>query len=146
MFPVCTRNPTVGLFQVGKLRPFSYILLFHVVWLLSQFCVGGMMLCWFGTHKSVVWSGGCHCCRKTVARPANPAQARQSRLGEMSRGSPKPFYARGRPGDPLIIFERASISPKREGSRLSEIPRCSLGALSSPRLGERDSPERDPSA
>ncbi|QCD93331.1 hypothetical protein DEO72_LG5g1404 [Vigna unguiculata] len=77
-----------------------------------------------------------------MARPANLAQASQSRLGEMSRDSPKSYYARGRPGDPLIIFERASISPRREGSRLSEIPRGFPDALSSPRLGEGGSPER----
>jgi len=118
----------LAFFQVGKLRPFSYILLFHVVWLSFQFCVVGMILCWFGTHRSVVWNGGCHYCRKTVARPANLAQASQSHLGEMGRGSPKPFYARGRPGDPLSIFERASVSPRREGSRLGETPRWFLDA------------------
>jgi len=32
------------------------------------------------------------CCRKIVARPANLAQASQSRLGEMDRDSPKPFF------------------------------------------------------
>ena len=81
-------------------------------------------------------AGARDCCRKTVARPANLAQASQSRLGEMSRGSPKPYYARGRLGDPLIIFERASISSKREGSRLSKILCGFPDALSSPRLGE----------
>ncbi|QCE09696.1 hypothetical protein DEO72_LG10g918 [Vigna unguiculata] len=38
---------------------------------------------------------------------------------------------------------RASISPRREGSRLSEIPRWFLLPFSSPRLGEGDSPERE---
>jgi len=52
----------------------------------------------------VVWTGVGNCCRKTVARPANLAQVSQSRLGEMNRDSPKPYYARGRPGEPLIIF------------------------------------------
>ncbi|QCD97715.1 hypothetical protein DEO72_LG6g2427 [Vigna unguiculata] len=80
---------------------------------------------------------------ETVARPVNLAQASQSRLGEKNRGSPRPIYASGRPGDPLLVFERASISPRREGSRLSEIPRCFLMAFSSPRLGEGDSPERE---
>ena len=75
-----------------------------------------------------------------MMRPANLAQATQSRLGEMNRDSPRPHYAKGLSGDPLIIFERASISPRREGSRLSEIPRWFLVPLSSPRLGEGDSP------
>ncbi|QCD83249.1 hypothetical protein DEO72_LG2g3592 [Vigna unguiculata] len=39
------------------------------------------------------------------------------------------FYARGRPRDPLSIFERASVSPKREGSRLSKIPCWFLDVL-----------------
>ncbi|QCD86317.1 hypothetical protein DEO72_LG3g838 [Vigna unguiculata] len=56
--------------------------------------------------------------------------------------SPKPYYASGRPGDPLMNFEQASISPKREGSRLSEIPRGFPDAFSSPRIGEGGSPER----
>ncbi|QCD89955.1 hypothetical protein DEO72_LG4g907 [Vigna unguiculata] len=77
-----------------------------------------------------------------MARPVNLAQAGQSRLGEMNRDSPKPYYANGRPGDPLMNFERASISPRREGSRLSEIPHGFPDAFSSPRLGEGGSPER----
>jgi len=36
------------------------------------------------------------------------------------------FLAKGCPGDPRCLFERVSISPKREGSRLSEIPRVLL--------------------
>ncbi|QCD87123.1 hypothetical protein DEO72_LG3g1656 [Vigna unguiculata] len=80
---------------------------------------------------------------ETVARPVNLAQASQSRLDETNRGSPRPVYANGHPGDPLLFFERASISPKREGSRLSEIPRCFLVPFSSHRLGEGNSPERE---
>ena len=80
--------------------------------------------------------------QETMARPVNLAQVGQSRLGEMNRDSPKPYYASGRPGDPLMNFERASISPRREGSRLSEIPRGFPDAFSSHRLGEGDSPER----
>jgi len=49
-----------------------------------------------------------------VARPVNLAQAGQSRLGEMNRDSPKPYYVSGRPGDPLMNFERASISSRRD--------------------------------
>ena len=50
------------------------------------------------------------------------AQASMSRLGEINRGSPKLLHANDRSGDPRPFFERASNSPKREGSRLSEIP------------------------
>jgi len=46
-------------------------------------------------------------------------QASLSRLGEVSRGSPRPFRANGRPGDPLS-FEQASVSLRRGESRLSE--------------------------
>jgi len=61
----------------------------------------------------LVWLGMNGCCRKSVARSDNLAQASLSRLGEMSRGSPRPFYARGRWGNQLK-FERASVLPKRE--------------------------------
>jgi len=36
-----------------------------------------------------------------MARPDNLAQVSQSRLGETNRDSPKPFYAKGRPGEIL---------------------------------------------
>ncbi|QCE15550.1 hypothetical protein DEO72_LG11g2561 [Vigna unguiculata] len=94
------------IFQVGKLRHCSYV----------------PFSSWFGCCFEFVW--------KTVARPANLAQASQSRLGEMSRGSPKPYYARGRLGDPLIIFERASISSKREvHNSLGSLGETSMVAL-----------------
>jgi len=69
------------------------------------------MLCWFGV-------GGC--CRKIVARPDNLAQASQSRLGEMNRDSPKPFYAKGHSGDQLNFWasehlaQVRGVSPKRD--------------------------------
>ena len=50
------------------------------------------------------------------------------------------------PRRPAQLFERANISPRREGSRLSEISLWLLVPLSSPRLGEGDPSERDPSA
>ncbi|QCE06720.1 hypothetical protein DEO72_LG9g1734 [Vigna unguiculata] len=55
------------------------------------------------------------CCRKTVARPTNLAQVSQSRLGEMSRDSSKPYFARGRPGDPLIILSERVSRPGERG-------------------------------
>jgi len=36
-----------------------------------------------------------------VARPDNLVQASQSHLGETNKDSPKPFCAKGRPGDSL---------------------------------------------
>jgi len=36
------------------------------------------------------WTGVRDCCRKTVVRPTNLAQASQSRLGDMDKDSPKP--------------------------------------------------------
>jgi len=73
------------------------------------------------------WNGWC--CRwcvkiqllqeRTVAMTDNLAQASLSRLGEVSKGSPKPSRANGRSGDQLS-FERASVSLKRGESRLSE--------------------------
>jgi len=82
---------------------------------------------------------------ETVARLVNLAQAGQSRLSETDRGSPRLDFASGRLGDPLLVFEQASISPRREGTRLSETPRWLLVPPSSPRLSEGVPPERDPS-
>ena len=90
---------------------------------------------------------------KTVAGTDKLAQASWSRLGEINRGSPKPSSHEWSPRRPTVSFERTSISPRREGSRLSEIPRVFLLPFSSPRLGEGGarlsehvSPERGPSA
>ncbi|QCE15503.1 hypothetical protein DEO72_LG11g2514 [Vigna unguiculata] len=84
--------------------------------------------------------------RKTVARPANLAQASQSRLGETNRDSPKPLFARKVAQATCSTFERVNISPRREGTRLNEIPCWLLVPPSSPRLDEGVPPERDPSA
>ncbi|QCE09605.1 hypothetical protein DEO72_LG10g826 [Vigna unguiculata] len=73
---------------------------------------------------------------KTVAGTDKLAQASWSRLGEINRGSPKPSSHEWSPRRPTVSFERTSISPRREGSRLSEIPRVFLLPFSSPRLGE----------
>ncbi|QCE00780.1 hypothetical protein DEO72_LG7g2070 [Vigna unguiculata] len=86
-------------------------------------------------YEFVMWAGVRDCCRKTVARPANLAQASQSRLGEMNRDSPKPSLRERSPRRPTLYFERASISLRREGSRLSEIPRGFPDVLLSPRIG-----------
>ncbi|QCD99323.1 hypothetical protein DEO72_LG7g604 [Vigna unguiculata] len=59
----------------------------------------------------LVWTGVCNCCRKTVVRPDNLAQASQSRLGEMDRGSPRPFLREGSLKRPTqFLSERASRS------------------------------------
>jgi len=47
-----------------------------------------------------------------VAATDKLAQASLSRLGEVSRGLPRPSRANGRPGDPLS-FEQASVSLRR---------------------------------
>ena len=73
---------------------------------------------------------------RTVARPVNLAQASQSRLGEMKQGARLGLLHERSPRRPARTFERGNTSPRREGSRLSEIPWCSLSAPSNPRLGE----------
>ena len=161
--PLCCRSPlfrsrdlVLVIFQVGKLRPYSYVpfpslfgCYFEFVWLVC---------CYFGSerlkllYEYVVWVGARNCCRKPVARLVNLAQAGQSRLGEMNRDSPKPFLRKRSPRRPTILFERASISLRRERSRLSEISRWFLDAFlalawaKGARLSEHVSPERDPSA
>jgi len=60
-----------------------------------------------------------------VAATDNLAQASLSRLDEVSRGSPRPSRANGRPSDPLS-FEQASVSLKRGESCLSENMQRSL--------------------
>ncbi|QCD83666.1 hypothetical protein DEO72_LG2g4013 [Vigna unguiculata] len=52
---------------------------------------------------------------ETVARPVNLAQAGQSCLGETNRGSPRPAYASGRPGDPLFILSERASRPGERG-------------------------------
>ena len=108
-------------FEVGKLW-LNHIFCFSMIaWPYFEF----MWLVWccdiWGHMNELVWFGVGDCCRKTVARPANLAQASQSRLGEINRDSPKPFYARGRPGDPLNFFlasehlaQARGVSPKRD--------------------------------
>jgi len=63
--------------------------------------------------------GMCGCCRETVARSDNLAQASLSRLGEMSRDLPRPFHGRGRSGNQLN-FEWANVSLRWGESRLSK--------------------------
>jgi len=53
----------------------------------------------------LVLIGMCGCCKETVARSDNLAQASLPRLGKMRRDSPRPFHASGRSGDQLN-FER----------------------------------------
>jgi len=79
---------------------------------------------------------------ETVARPVNLAQASQSRLGETNRDFAQTSLRERSPRRPAQIFDRANILPMREGSRLSEIPRWLLDALSSPRLDEGGSLKR----
>ncbi|QCD78812.1 hypothetical protein DEO72_LG1g2448 [Vigna unguiculata] len=54
-----------------------------------------------------------------MAGTDNLAQASLSRLGKVSRGSPKPSRAKSRSGDPLS-FEQASVSLRQGASRLRE--------------------------
>jgi len=96
----------------------------------------------------VGWAGVGNCCRKTVARPANLAQASQSRLGEMNRDSPKPVCTKGRPGDPLNFWasehlaQARGVSPKRDPALVSgcsfepSLRRRGLAWASTSRLSE----------
>jgi len=102
-------------------------------------CGNGLHV-WFGSFSWLLqW--------RTVTRPVNLAQASQSRLGEMKQGARLSFFARNVARAARSTFERAGNSPKREGSRLSEIPCCHalVFFVLSPRR-EGGSPERDPSA
>ena len=64
------------------------------------------------------------------------AQASMSRLGEINRGCPSCFTQAVAQAT-HVLFERVSVSSKREGSRLSEIPREATVPLfePSPRRG-----------
>ncbi|QCE03234.1 S-adenosyl-L-methionine-dependent methyltransferase [Vigna unguiculata] len=71
------------------------------------------------------------------ASVAGETRARTGNLAQASLAEARPNHFRGRsPRRPANYFERANHSPRREGSRLSEIPRWFLFAVSSPRLGE----------
>jgi len=56
---------------------------------------------------------------RTVVRTDNLAQASLSRLGEISRGSPRSFYVSCRSGDQTLFRARECLAQAR-GSRLSE--------------------------
>jgi len=62
------------------------------------------------------WTGVGGCCRKTMARPDNLAQASQSRLGEIERDSPKPFLRERSPELSFWASERLAqareVSPR----------------------------------
>jgi len=82
------------------------------------------------------------------SRPSESISPRRDETGS----SPK-FFARNVARAARSTFERAGNSPKREGSRLSEIPCCPCPCFWRSRLGEGEarlsehvSPERDPSA
>ena len=77
-----------------------------------------------------------------VAATVKLAQASLSRLGDGSRGSPRPSRANGRLGDSLN-FEQASVSPRRGESRLSENVRRPLFQFRNSRLGGENSPKRE---
>jgi len=70
------------------------------------YCCLGVKLCWWQ------W--------RIVAESDELAQASLPRLGEIYRDSPKSFFTKGRPGDPLYFFGWANVSLRRGGSRLSD--------------------------
>ena len=87
-------------------------------------------------------------CALQVRTVADTVRLAQARCAETRPELPARVVAQAT----WVCFERAHNSPRREGSRLSEIPRCLLVPVEpSPRrkgtrLGETVSPERDPSA
>ena len=64
------------------------------------------------------------------------AQASLPRLGEISRGSPRICCLNCRLDDEFLFFERGVVSPRREGTRLSETSQSLLPPCSSSRQGE----------
>jgi len=55
------------------------------------------------------------CCRKIVARPANLAQASQSRLGEIDRDSSKPLLRERLPRRPAQFLSEQVSRPGERG-------------------------------
>jgi len=67
---------------------------------------------------------------------AGETRARTDNLAQASLEEARPNLFREKsPRRPAHQFERANHSPRREGSRLSEIPQWFLFLVSSPRLG-----------
>jgi len=107
-------------FQVRKAKTHScttFLLLFYL-------CVESLGLIWcseclkcFGV---LFGFGECYCYRRTVARPVNLAQASQSRLGEISRDSPKTFARKVAQATSSAFWasehlaQARGISPKRD--------------------------------
>ena len=95
---------------------FGTSLLFYVVYdclslsVVMNVCYGGIVVrSMFSSLLQV----------KTVASTNKLAQASWPRLGEINRGSPKPF-PRMVAQATRYLFERANVSLRRGGSRLSE--------------------------
>ena len=82
---------------------------------------------WFEKHGCSRRTSGATC-KSRPSGSVSPRRDKQgARLGLLRERSPR---------RPARRFERASTSPRREGSRLSEIPQVLLFSFSSPRLGE----------
>jgi len=85
----------------------------------------------YGRMDMLGWVGVSGCCRRTVARPDNLTQASQSRLGETNRDSPKPSWAKGRPGDPLNFWASEHLAQARRVSPKQD-PALALGSSFEP--------------
>jgi len=90
----------------------------------------------------LVWIGMYGCCRETVVRSDNLAQASLSRLGEIGKDSPRPFSREGSLRW-LAQFWVSECLAQRGETRLSENARRLLFCVSSSCLGEGSSPERE---
>jgi len=106
-------------FQVREARTF----LFNAIAGYFCFCFTILeIVCYYGCMGCLVILFGMYVWLiqvRTVARTDNLTQASLSRLGEISRGLPMPFYASCRSGDQILFWARECLAQAR-GSHLSE--------------------------
>jgi len=111
------RSIPLALFQVQEVRVFAKSLVTMIAYVIFVWFDGlyTTLSLWNVLLRCLDWILVCYASEQWV-RTDNLAQTGLPRLGEMSRGSPMPFRARGG----SALFERASVSLRRGESRLSE--------------------------
>jgi len=90
------------------------------------FSFGWLVWCYVGLELwvSLLQENSGETCKSRPSEPVSPRRDEQ--------GFAQTLLRERSPRRPAYYFERASISPRREGSRLSEIPRCPLDVFFEP--------------
>ena len=119
------RAPLLALSRYGELGFQSFGVFLAVPGLFTDCMDKTFVLLWLNAWNAWLVRIEMAVTGETVTKPVNLAQASQFRLGEMKQGARLRLLREKSLRRPARHFGRAGNSPRREGSRLSEIPRCS---------------------